>query len=198
MITNAKPISKEQAKAAGLTRFYTGLPCNKGHICERQTKNSNCVTCNKIRINQYIKSDKGKIKYKARQKRWRATTPYFKLRKKTIEGKLAKRHYILKRRATEKGIEFTLTLPEYRNLVEQQQGKCVLTGRVMTPDTKNNLNLPSLDRKNHKKGYHLGNVRLITWQANSARSIGTDLELLNFCRDVIKFAKKRGARWGAP
>lgn len=38
-------ISHADAKARGLTRFFTGEPCKHGHLSERQTSNRSCVTC---------------------------------------------------------------------------------------------------------------------------------------------------------
>lgn len=40
-------ISRSEAIAAGLTRYFTGLPCPKGHICERKVQPSGgaCVMC---------------------------------------------------------------------------------------------------------------------------------------------------------
>jgi hypothetical protein len=39
-------ISKETAVQLGLKRFFTGVPCFRGHICERYVVSSNaCVEC---------------------------------------------------------------------------------------------------------------------------------------------------------
>lgn len=37
--------SKEEAKARGLHRFYTGKPCKHGHNSERYVSSKGCVTC---------------------------------------------------------------------------------------------------------------------------------------------------------
>jgi hypothetical protein len=34
-----------EARALGFTRFSTGEPCNRGHLCERSTGNGCCVAC---------------------------------------------------------------------------------------------------------------------------------------------------------
>jgi hypothetical protein len=36
---------RDAARDAGLTRFFTGLPCKHGHIAERMVNNGACVTC---------------------------------------------------------------------------------------------------------------------------------------------------------
>lgn len=38
-------LSRVDAKAKGLTRFYTGLPCGRGHIVERLVSNRRCLQC---------------------------------------------------------------------------------------------------------------------------------------------------------
>lgn len=38
-------ISLKAARAAGLTRYFTGAACPKGHIAERSVVNSSCVIC---------------------------------------------------------------------------------------------------------------------------------------------------------
>lgn len=38
-------IAKADAAARGLKRYFTGVPCKHGHVCERYTKRSLCVDC---------------------------------------------------------------------------------------------------------------------------------------------------------
>lgn len=39
------PEKRSVAKALGIKRFFTGLPCAHGHISERLTSSGNCLTC---------------------------------------------------------------------------------------------------------------------------------------------------------
>lgn len=39
------PGARAAARALGQSRYFTGLPCKKGHITERLVSNSNCVAC---------------------------------------------------------------------------------------------------------------------------------------------------------
>src|SRR5262245_10923516 len=39
-------ITRSAAKAAGLSRFYTGKPCVRDHLSERITSNGSCFQCN--------------------------------------------------------------------------------------------------------------------------------------------------------
>ncbi len=46
MDMSAKPvISRVEAIAAGLKRYYTGEPCKHGHVAERYTTTSGCLEC---------------------------------------------------------------------------------------------------------------------------------------------------------
>lgn len=38
-------LSRQDAYAKGLKRFYTGEPCKRGHVCERFVCNGGCVRC---------------------------------------------------------------------------------------------------------------------------------------------------------
>jgi hypothetical protein len=41
-------ISRREALAHGLKKYFTGKPCKHGHLCERYTLNKVCVTCQHI------------------------------------------------------------------------------------------------------------------------------------------------------
>ena len=41
-------VSRSEAKASGLRRYYPGRPCPQGHDAERQTKNGECVECARL------------------------------------------------------------------------------------------------------------------------------------------------------
>lgn len=38
-------ISRAEARAAGLARYFTGKPCARGHVCERTVRKAECVEC---------------------------------------------------------------------------------------------------------------------------------------------------------
>ena len=41
-------VTRADAQAAGLTRFYTGKACKHGHLSQRTTANGGCIACNAI------------------------------------------------------------------------------------------------------------------------------------------------------
>lgn len=42
-------ISRKEAKAQGLTRYFTGFPCKNGHLDERQVADKTCMQCDRAR-----------------------------------------------------------------------------------------------------------------------------------------------------
>lgn len=41
------------ARAAGLTRYFTGRPCPRGHRAERMVSNNTCVVCKRIALKRW-------------------------------------------------------------------------------------------------------------------------------------------------
>lgn len=50
-------ISRDAAIAAGLKRYFTGKPCSKGHVCERQVHQHWCVECVRLRNQAFYSAD---------------------------------------------------------------------------------------------------------------------------------------------
>lgn len=46
-------ISRKDAKAAGLLRYFTGKPCSRGHLAERYVSSFCCVECNFAKSKEY-------------------------------------------------------------------------------------------------------------------------------------------------
>jgi hypothetical protein len=42
-------ISRDEARAVGLKRYFTGKPCKYGHVAERWVANHECVECYRAR-----------------------------------------------------------------------------------------------------------------------------------------------------
>lgn len=40
-------VSREEARANGLSHYFTGIPCSRGHLAAKLTSNSNCIMCNR-------------------------------------------------------------------------------------------------------------------------------------------------------
>lgn len=41
-------ISRREAKASGINRYFDGIPCPQGHISPRYTSTSNCIECSRL------------------------------------------------------------------------------------------------------------------------------------------------------
>lgn len=63
---NFEIVSRAEARAKGLKRYFTGRPCTRGHTVERQTSNKNCVECRQANREGYRQAE---IDY---SRRWRS------------------------------------------------------------------------------------------------------------------------------
>jgi hypothetical protein len=53
-----KKISRSEAKAEGLNRYFTGKGCKRGHVAERKTHNGECTECASIGYKAYREANK--------------------------------------------------------------------------------------------------------------------------------------------
>ncbi len=53
------PKTRAEAIAHGLTQYYTGKPCERGHIAERRI-DTGCMECSRIRWAEYFKTNRQK------------------------------------------------------------------------------------------------------------------------------------------
>ena len=66
--TAPQVISRKDAKALGLTRFFTGRPCIKGHTDERLVSNAHCVVCGSRKAKLYQVNNPDKMNSAARDR----------------------------------------------------------------------------------------------------------------------------------
>ncbi len=68
---NADPqiIGREVARAQGLKRFFTGEPCKRGHVAERQCCNRHCVECERERTRNWRAANPEKWREQNRKRR---------------------------------------------------------------------------------------------------------------------------------
>jgi Recombination endonuclease VII len=57
------------AKAQGLSRYFTGVPCKRGHVAERNMSNASCVVCSLDEAKQRRRSQPDVVH--AADKKWR-------------------------------------------------------------------------------------------------------------------------------
>ncbi len=54
-------ISRKDALERGLKRFFTGKPCQKGHVAERFVANFDCIECKNAYIKEYNAANKDRV-----------------------------------------------------------------------------------------------------------------------------------------
>jgi len=62
-------ISRAEALARGLKRFFTGEPCKYGHVLERQVRNGTCIGCQRQSNRKYQQKNPEKVAMWQRNKR---------------------------------------------------------------------------------------------------------------------------------
>lgn len=61
-----KKITRQEAKAVGLKRYYTGIPCKHGHDCEKRVSDYGCVRCSTVKMLRFFQTPEGKLAHRAR------------------------------------------------------------------------------------------------------------------------------------
>lgn len=106
MTAPAPIISKQEAQALGLKRYFTGKPCKHGHVEERRVASGQCFGCIRQRKRELYKADPEK---KLRVTRaWQAANKERKRasdRKWRQENREHKREYNRKRKAANRAQE---------------------------------------------------------------------------------------------
>ena len=124
-------ISREEARAKGLVLFYTGLPCRRGHICERYVSGYTCVMCTKLplykeKVKAHAKKNKEhrdaylrqwKIENRSKVNEYGCDWARRNPEKHAMRSRL--------RRARRRNIEGHHTAEEVAELMIKQKHKCV-------------------------------------------------------------------------
>ena len=66
-------ISRDEARALGLKRFFTGNPCKRGHVAERDVDSRECMDCSRERARKRRAADPEG--YREYGRKWRAANP---------------------------------------------------------------------------------------------------------------------------
>lgn len=63
--------ARRSAAEAGQTRYFTGIPCPKGHVAERMTNGGHCVECLRLKTTlpvRRVQKHKNKVRRKAQRR----------------------------------------------------------------------------------------------------------------------------------
>ena len=152
-------IDRKQAMKEGLTYYFTGTPCSKGHVSQRLVLNRSCQECRREqgRERKYHRTEAAK----AAAARYQKENPKIGL----MHG--------AKTRAKKLGLDFNLT---YEDIVIPEF--CPILGtKLERGEGKPTPNSPTLDRIIPSLGYVKGNVRVISHRANTIKNDATIEEL---------------------
>jgi hypothetical protein len=105
----------------------------------------------------------------------------------TVKGHLATLIRNARARAKKRNLAFEIDHSFLLTLWENQEGKCSVTGVMLTTKkgTGRNPTNASLDRIIPKNGYIPENVRLACYRVNEMKSDGTDSDLKKWCKLIL-------------
>lgn len=88
--------------------------------------------------------------------------------------------------AGKRSIPVTIT-PQYIEQIYNEQNKCC----AITGDPLPDIRKASIDRIDSSKPYEIGNIQIVTKQANISKHIMTMEQLYEFCKKVIDYANQK-------
>jgi len=68
LVTDGLPGTVKEARLRGLTRYFTGKPCPRGHITDRLVSTRKCIACS---VDDEKRRDPLKLREKARRNSWK-------------------------------------------------------------------------------------------------------------------------------
>ena len=179
--TDAMPTTRSAALKVGATKYFTGVPCHKGHVTHRYTKSGTCAGCAHVRFAKVGNGTTDPEKRKAALKRWNSgeKARQAKQRWKEKDPKRAWAVYACggaKERAARLGLPFELDKDYVSAIIPD---RCpvfgtpflFIGGKHLRPDS------PTIDRLDPAKGYVRGNIAVISAKANAIKSNATAAEI---------------------
>lgn len=169
--------TRDEAKSAGHTFFYTGKPCKRGHVAPRYTSSPMCAEC--VRLNYKRRKPKTLAELK---ERYRANPELFKAKERERAYRNPKRYWAkhvvknARARAARVGVPFNLTL-EYVLSIIPDTCPVFDTPFVFVGNGSPCAESASLDRLIPVKGYVEGNVVVISHSANTIKNNATAKEV---------------------
>jgi len=76
-VTPPNIIGRDEARALGLKRFFSGKPCKHGHVAERGVSNPGCMECSRGRRREWrsVNLEKAKERERESARKHRAADP---------------------------------------------------------------------------------------------------------------------------
>lgn len=181
MRTTDLPKTRAEAKAQGSTKYFTSLPCHKGHVRHRYTASGLCAGCAYERYKEVGVPPVSAESRKRTNDKWNASqkAAESKERWKQKDPKRAWAVYAVggaKQRAHKTGVAFDLSNEYVRSIIPDV---CPIfnTPFVFIGGKKMRLDSPTLDKIKPELGYVKGNVAVISAKANAIKSSATADEI---------------------
>lgn len=191
-------VTRDEALACGLVRFFTGIPCKRGHICERHTKSKSCVECGNAASRQWnIDNQYGPTYRKTNSEQVRVTNKNWRQNNKdkcrqyslTDSARIMSQLNQAKRRAKAKNVEFDLTTDDI-----VIPDVCPVLGIPIDRTAGHQGdNSPSIDRVDNTIGYTKTNIVVISWKANRLKNNATLTEL----KQIVEYMESHNGTTGS-
>lgn len=159
-----------------------GIPCKNCGTTERYPSKSRkfgpCVKCT-------LDNNKSLGRYYV----------YKEERKEDLHYRINQLVILARRRAKVQKVPFDIDTSFMKEMWVNQSGRCALSGREFSleyeKEGRAHQNGPSIDKIKPELGYVKGNVRLVTYQVNTALSNFGDEELIKLVEDIKKFKESK-------
>lgn len=173
------PSQRLEARMLGMTKYYTGKPCHKGHVTYRYVSSGMCAKCSSDRAKMLWNAGV-RQEYKDRpaiDRKWNASIKAKESKAKWKESN-PKRAWAVyatggaKGRANLKGIPFSITSKYVLSITPDS---CPVFGTPFSFIYNKHIKpeSASLDRLDPNKGYVEGNVVVISVKANMIKNAYT-------------------------
>lgn len=183
---------KQQGKIPANAKYITGYTQDDFKIIERLTpigyklpngkrhsiflcKCNNCGEFKEISAHDFSAGYKLKCSEKKLPSNWSGY--------RQISGSYWKR---IQKQASDRKLEFTISLEYAWNLFEKQVKKCAYSGTQLAFSRTKTANIASLDRIDSSKGYIEGNVQWVHKDINMMKRNFTEQYFLELCENVYK------------
>lgn len=178
-------ITRAEAKARGLKRYFTNKPCKHGHVAERFVSGLSCVECGLIKQHEWNQRNPGRSRQL--QQRWRSKHQTRLATEQRQRKRLQPWRYAVlraKQRAKARDLLFDIT-PEWATA--RWTGRCELSGLLFEQGDNQIVPLsPSIDRIDQSLGYIQRNCRFICMALNAMRGgCGTDEQMVAIASALV-------------
>lgn len=175
-----KVITREEAMALGLKRYFTGRPCKRGHVSQRKLPRGECCECQRLRDrNRYairrIRQAKYQAEYRAKHKE-RLREQIREYSRRTVATRIAynqewrnankERYRALQHnyKARKRAASGSHTASDIKDILRLQRGKCAICCRKLSRYSIDHIQPLSKGGSNDRK-----NIQLVCLRCNSSK-----------------------------